>query len=448
MASDSGLRLPRWGAGFFAKRSTFRSVYGGRASTKTWTIAQILVAAASGRPLKIYCCREFQKSIRDSIKPVIEGVIERYAYSDYARVLDQRIEFQNGSEFHFPGLERNRESIRGWEGVDIVWVDEAQRLSTATAEILVPTLVRNPGCQLICSWNPLNRTDWIWRRTIVKPRKGDVAQRVSWRDNAWLAPEADAERKACLRDEPDRYGHIWEGEPDDQNGARSVLSHDLVQLAVDAYPQAPPLTEYAEIGLDVADSGAGFNAAVVRDGPTILHWERWRAPTLKRTTDRAHSLARRWDAGRLYYDAGGIGAGVTSHFVEFESARNYLVIPELFGAAVRGKDSKYSYQLRNADFFARRNAQLAWTLRLRAMQTRRLMAGDRVNPMDCLFIRPPDHGRLSEYLAEMTQPTWSENPAGKIEIEKRNEDEPSPDRYDATVLAFANDSVGGLRLPV
>ena len=55
--------------------------------------------------------------------------------------------------------------------------------------------------------------------------------------------------------------------------------------------------------------------------------------------------------------------------------------------------------------------------------------------------------RLEQYLAELTQPRYRTNPVtGKLQIDKRgDENEKSPDSYDATALAFARDSDAGLR---
>ena len=53
--------------------------------------------------------------------------------------------------------------------------------------------------------------------------------------------------------------------------------------------------------------------------------------------------------------------------------------------------------------------------------------------------------RVETYLAQLSQPEWKEDVSGRIVIDKSPEDAPSPDLYDATVLAFASDSRSGLR---
>ena len=51
----------------------------------------------------------------------------------------------------------------------------------------------------------------------------------------------------------------------------------------------------------------------------------------------------------------------------------YPVFGVNFGAAVEGANTEFVRGQTNAQYFARRNSQLAWTLRLRATRTKRLM---------------------------------------------------------------------------
>ena len=67
-----------------------------------------------------------------------------------------------------------------------------------------------------------------------------------------------------------------------------------------------------------------------------------------------------------------------------------------------------------------------------------------VDPAACLVINP-GIPNLNVYLSQLAQPEWSENRSGKIVIDKQPDGMPSPDLYDATVLAFAYDSRYGVK---
>ncbi len=92
--------------------------------------------------------------------------------------------------------------------------------------------------------------------------------------------------------------------------------------------------------------------------------------------------------------------------------RDYGARPVNFGEAVAGPERNYSYRVRNKDFFARRNAQLAWALRLRAQQTARLLDREDVDVGSCLFVSEGIE-RLESYLAQLSQPEWKEDTAGE-----------------------------------
>lgn len=336
-----------------------------------------------------------------------------------------------------------QEAIRGWEAVDRVWVEEAQRMSERSREILYPT-IRKPGSEIWMTFNPRYRHDPVYRDFVARRRDGAWVRRVNFADNPWLPEEAEAERVACLRDEASRYAHIWLGEPDDEGEARKVLPYALARLCVDAWPDRAPLGP-VQAGLDVADTGADRNALVLRRGPCVLSVEQWSAGTLGDTARKAHARCAHETAAVLYYDVGGIGAGIRSHLAEIRT-RAYAARPINFGSAPEGATRSYTRSMTNADFFARRSSQLGWALRLRAQRTQRLMDGEPVDPDSCLFVSPR-LPRLDEYLAQLAQPEVDEDASGRMTLDKRPEDAPSPDMYDATALAFAGDSRYGLRNP-
>ena len=438
--------LPSW-AKPLLRPARYKAVYGGRGSAKSWTTAALLLLTGMERPLRILCVREVQRSIEESSKQVLEDTIQRVCPPGFWDVRRERIVGANGSSFRFRGMNSvTNRNVRSLEGVNVVWFEEAQYMSKESAEILYPT-VRTPGSELWFTFNPRGRSDPVWRDFCAgSSRLADaVVLQVNYDSNPWFPPELERERLICKRDEPDRYPHIWLGEPDDAGEARKVLPYAMAQACVDAHTvlKLSDLSGRVDVGLDVADSGADKNALAARRGPLVLHAESWSSQVLGDTARRADRFCREHGAWQLHYDVTGVGAGIRSYLTEMPN-RDYGARPINFGAAVAGPERNYSYRVRNKDFFARRNSQMAWTLRLRAQQTSRLLDGEPANPERCLFIdsRIP---RLESFLAQLAQPEWKEDMAGRIVIDKTPEDAPSPDLFDATCLAFAHDSRSGLR---
>ena len=203
-------QLPAW-AKPLTRPARYKVLYGGRGSGKTWTTATLLVLRAAERPLRVACVREYQKSIHESAKRTIEDSIGRMGLGAHFEVQRDYIRGRHGSLFFFRGMSTStEEAIRGWEAVDAVWVEEAQRMSQRSREILYPT-IRKPGSELWFTFNPRYRSDPVWRDFCASSGRLEnaVVLKVNHADNPWFPAELEAERLICQRDEPDRYAHIW-----------------------------------------------------------------------------------------------------------------------------------------------------------------------------------------------------------------------------------------------
>lgn len=158
------------------------------------------------------CAREIQNSIRESVHQLLETQIDelgfRGEYSVFERVIRNR---NTGSEFIFEGLKNNVTKIKSMEGIDIVWVEEAEKVSNRSWEILIPT-IRKPGSEIWVTLNPDEETDPTYQRFIKSPPPGAVVVRMNWRDNPWFPDELRAEMEYLRRVDYDAYLHVWEGE--------------------------------------------------------------------------------------------------------------------------------------------------------------------------------------------------------------------------------------------
>ena len=191
----------------------YKAFYGGRGGAKSWEFARALVAMAHTRKLRVLCAREFQNSIADSVYRLLKDQIDRMGLTGWFNVTQASIiSLATGSEFLFKGLQRNINEIKSLEGVDICWVEEAQRVSADSWDILIPT-IRKEGSEIWMSLNPHEVSDPTYQRFILNPPPGAVVVKVNWNDNPHFPATLDAERRYCLENDPDAYGHIWEGNP-------------------------------------------------------------------------------------------------------------------------------------------------------------------------------------------------------------------------------------------
>ena len=196
---------------FLFQPHRYKVAYGGRGSGKSWGFARALLLQASNKPLRILCAREIQRSIRQSVHQLLTDQIQALGLGPFYEVLESEIRGINGSLFSFTGLANNTvESIKSFEGVQIVWCEEAQTISRKSWDILIPT-IRKPDSEIWVSFNPNIDTDNTYQRFVVEPPENAKVVKVNWQDNPWFPQVLEDERQHSLKTNPD-YANIWEGD--------------------------------------------------------------------------------------------------------------------------------------------------------------------------------------------------------------------------------------------
>lgn len=213
--------------------------WGGRGGAKSWSFARALVQIAHSRKVRVLCARELQNSIRDSVHRLLVDQINELGLAPWFYVTRQSIvSMVTGSEFLFKGLRLNATEIKSTEGIDIVWVEEAQLVSDESWELLIPT-VRKENSEIWVSFNALEETDATYLRFVPRcltcakvfdtigdaevhknalpehdvsfpPPDCDVVK-VNWDDNPWFPQVLEYERAYMLKKDPAAYEHVWNG---------------------------------------------------------------------------------------------------------------------------------------------------------------------------------------------------------------------------------------------
>lgn len=212
--------------------------YGGRGSSKSWNVARAILQRAYRKKTRVLCAREFQNSIADSVHRLLVDQIDMLGLNPYFTITDNSIKSVSGSEFLFKGIRRNINEIKSLEGIDICWVEEAQRTGPGSWDILIPT-IRKPGSEIWVTFNPDLRTDSTYQRFVVSPPPDSIVRKVNFDNNPWFPDVLRAEMEYCKLVDEDAYENIWLGEP------RSI-SHALVyanKFRVDRF-EAPPNADF------------------------------------------------------------------------------------------------------------------------------------------------------------------------------------------------------------
>lgn len=132
---------------FLFQPARYKILYGGRGGAKSWGVARALLIQAAATPLRILCAREFQNSIVESVHHLLQAQIEATGLGSFYEIQNSVIRGGNGSEFIFAGLRNNVTKIKSFEGVDRVWVEEAQTVSKSSWDTLIPT-IRKDGSEI------------------------------------------------------------------------------------------------------------------------------------------------------------------------------------------------------------------------------------------------------------------------------------------------------------
>ena len=198
----------------------YKVYYGGRGGAKSESICRALLIIGTQEKTRILCARELQGSIQDSVHKLLADIIASNPHlSDFYQVQKSVIIGKNGSEFIFKGLKHNVTEVKSMAGVDICFVEEAEKVSDQSWEVLIPT-IRKENSEIWIGFNPKNITDPTYQRFVVNATDDMLVKKVSWRDNPFFPRVLNDERLRLKEQDEDAYNHIWEGEPDlRRNGA-------------------------------------------------------------------------------------------------------------------------------------------------------------------------------------------------------------------------------------
>lgn len=194
----------------------YRVIHGGRGGAKSRSIATELLLKGTESVERVLCTREYQKSIRDSVKRLLDDEINRLGLgvlgNGFYLSTDKEIRGTNGTLFVFQGLHRNEGGIRSLEGVTICWVEEARFVSQESLDALIPT-IRAAHSEIWFSYNPKAPDDPVdaMFRGEDGPPPGSIIIEVNHYDNPWFPDVLVQAMEYDQGRDPERYAHIWLG---------------------------------------------------------------------------------------------------------------------------------------------------------------------------------------------------------------------------------------------
>lgn len=249
----------------------FRSflLEGGRGSGKSHSVARFLLFLGEERKLRIVCGREIATNIEESVYALLKDLIEEYSLA--YEVMAYKIKHHtSGTVFTFKGFrEQGNVSVKGLEGVDILWIDEAQSISKSTLDIIVPT-IRKDSAKIFFTMNRHLREDAVPEYCIG--RDDNLHVKINYNENPFCPLSLKVEAESCRVKSQRDYDHIWMGEPLQQADDFLFNFHKLHKV-FDIKPFGETVFKQRVLGIDFAAQGNDLCVATILDRVTNQHWK-------------------------------------------------------------------------------------------------------------------------------------------------------------------------------
>jgi len=437
---------------FWKTKSDTKILKGGRASSKTWSVAGHCVFLASKYKVKFLCVRQFQSKIAESVYAILVIMIDRFNMRDDFEILKSTIKHKKtGSEFHFYGVHRNIAEIKGFEGADICWVEEAEGLTKEQWAIIEPTL-RKEGAECWILYNPRLVNDFIETFT-HDPENGVIVRHINYDENPFLSSTMLRKIKRLKELDYDEYEHIYLGvarSDDDQ----VVIKRSWIEASIDAHVKLgiEPAGQKL-IGFDVADSGKDLCSQILVHGIVALWGENWKGKEdeLLKSCSRVYAKALEHGA-TINYDSIGVGATCGSKFQDMNNERKEKNLAGrvkynkfIAGASVVDPDGFYVFtddeRIKNKDFFSNLKAQAWWLVSERFRNTYNAVTKAEKFAEDELISISSEMPGLADLITQLSTPRRDFDKTGRVKVESKDDlakrDVSSPNDADAFIMSYA-----------
>lgn len=429
---------------FFSANKRFKTLWGGRASSKSYNICLYLLWVSGQCKMRILCTRKYQNKISESIHKVLSDQINRYDLENEFEI--QRTKIFNkitGSEFLFMGIQCNTQELKSLEGINLCFIEEAQSITSAEFSIINPT-IRAEGSQILIAFNPMLATDFIYKKFVLNTPKNAITQHINYDENPYLSNTILEEIAETKRTDLEAYNHIYLGQvlSNDEN---SIIKREWIVSAIDSHIKLniKPVENYV-LGFDVADDGADTNCTTIRKGCYCEDLREWNANEneLVQSTKKIFDVALEKNA-KVVFDSVGVGAGVGS--IAEDLNKNLFDEVEFTkfsaGASVHDKESYYKPGIRNKDHFFNLKAQ-SWVNVADRLKETYLAVNDPTYEFreDMIISINSKLPHLEKLITELSTPKREFDNSMRIKVESKKDlasrGVPSPNQADAFILAF------------
>ena len=459
-------------------KKRFVVIIGGRGSMKSVGVVDIMLAGVQDRGDKVYCLREYQSSISQSVHALNKSEIKRLKLDSF-RSYDNKINHKNGGSLEYMGLSLNPESIKSAAGFRRFFSEESAKLSDKSITNLTPT-ARNEakaglpgqhqedevsaidGVQMFFVGNPGSSADPFSKRFIV-PFLNELNKygfyedelhliiKMNYTDNPWFSDSGlEQERQFDFANKSRaKYDWIWLGAfLDDIDN--SIIEAEWFDACVDAHIKLnfQPLGQ-EKIAFDPADSGDA-KAMAYQHGCVLLGVTSSTAGDINEATDWALGHVNKIKPDVFLWDSDGVGLSLRRQITDGVNGKKVKLVPFHGGGSVDNPFDIYDEigsdfagdidrERNNAEMFINQRAQCYWVLRDRMYKTYLAVVKGHNFHNDELISFSSGISELMGLRAELCRiPRKYNNASGRIQImskpEMKKQGIQSPNMADAVMM--------------
>ena len=425
---------------FLTKHKKIKVAIGGRSGGKSIGFGDIFLLKMLSEKADIYCLREYQDSVADSVHRTFVSGIERNGYQGWT-IQENRIISPGGAVTKYRGAARNPESIKSAQGYKYSWFEETAVASEKSLDLLIPTIIRTEGTECWFSANPRRSEDPFSQRFII-PFQSEILKNgyyeddlhlivvINWRDNPWHDPGTEMLRQRDYETmSRAKYDHIWEGAFSD-TVEESIIEAEWFDSCIDAHKKLGFLPTGARIAShDPSDEGGSSKGYCLRHGSVIEDVQEMTTGDINEGGDWALSFAIQHNADSFTWDCDGMGIGLKRQVETALGSKRIITMMFRGSEAVDFPDSIYEPvagsemrdQKKNKDVCKNKRAQYYLALRDRVLATHRAVTTGAYTDPDKMISFSSDIKLLQKLRSELCAIPKKPNSNGKFELYRKDE---------------------------
>jgi phage terminase large subunit len=130
------------------------------------------------------------------------------------------------------------------QGISLCWVEEAEKVSSDSWDILIPT-IREEDSEILISFNPESEDSPVLKRFVYTNRDDYIAEKLNYDDNELFPAVLRREMEYDKSHDTEKYMYVWEGNP--KRYGQAVIFKN--KISVEEFAE-PPETQQYYVGID------------------------------------------------------------------------------------------------------------------------------------------------------------------------------------------------------